>query len=99
MTIQTITGPAGTRTVTVGQRYGAPNFNNNMDKFKRQYAWQFGSYHPGGSQYVLGDGAVKFIGDNVEYNGVFTAINRPSDQGSLRGVAGIEEALQDIDGP
>jgi hypothetical protein len=68
-----------------------------MDGLKRQYAWQFGSYHPGGSQYVLGDGSVKFIGDNVEYDGVFISINRPSDSGYFRGVAGIEDALQDLE--
>jgi prepilin-type N-terminal cleavage/methylation domain-containing protein len=99
MNLVTLNGGAGTCTVTIGIRYGAPNFNTNMHKLKRQYAWQFGSHHPGGSQYVLGDGAVKLIGNQVEYNGVFVAINRPADQGFFRGVAGIEDALQDIDGP
>ncbi|HUE71097.1 MAG TPA: DUF1559 domain-containing protein [Pirellulaceae bacterium] len=94
LTLVTITGAAGTRTVTVGARYGAPNFNNNMDAFKRQYAWQFGSYHPGGTQFVLGDGAVKMIGDGVDYDGVFVSINRPADGGALRGVASIEDALK-----
>jgi hypothetical protein len=90
----TVTGTAGTRTVTNGNRYGGPNFNNIMDALKRQYAWQFGSFHPGGTQFVLGDGAVKMIGDNVDYDGVFISINRPADAGYHKGVASIQDALR-----
>jgi prepilin-type N-terminal cleavage/methylation domain-containing protein len=84
LTPVTITGPAGTRTITLGARF-AQNFPWNMNALKRQYAWHFGSYHPGGNQYVMCDGAVKFIGDNVDYNRVAIGLNRPSDLGSLIG--------------
>jgi type II secretory pathway pseudopilin PulG len=93
-TIVTVTGTAGTRTLTNGARYGSPNFNNIMDMLKRQYAWQFGSYHPGGTQFVLGDGAVKMISDSVDYDGVFITINRPADGGFHKGVASIQDALK-----
>jgi prepilin-type N-terminal cleavage/methylation domain-containing protein len=93
-TIVTITGAAGTRTVTQGAQYGAPNFNNVMNAFKQQYAWQFGAYHPGGTQFVLADGAVKTIPDSVDYEGVFVSINRPADSGFHKGVASIEDAVK-----
>ncbi len=90
----TISGSAGARTLTNGARYGAPNFNLIMDALKRQYAWQFGAYHPGGTQFVLGDGSVKMIGDSVDYDGVFIALSRPSDSGYFKGVASIQDALR-----
>ena len=31
------------------------------------YAWVFSSYHPGGGQFVMGDGAVKFLSEQMEY--------------------------------
>jgi len=92
--IDTITGSAGTRTITRGSRF-APNFNYVMDALKRQYAWHFGSYHPGGTQFVLGDGAVKIISDSVDYDGVFISINRPADSGIFKGVASIQDALKE----
>jgi type II secretory pathway pseudopilin PulG len=91
----TITGNVGTITITNGKRF-APNFNYVMDSLKRQYAWQFGSYHPGGTQFVLGDGAVKMIPDSVDYDGVFIAINRPADGGIFKGVASIGDALKGV---
>jgi prepilin-type processing-associated H-X9-DG protein len=74
-----------TITVTVGQRYGAINFDTDWTGYNRQYAWQFGSYHPNGAQFVMCDGAVKFINQNVDYDGaralggVFVWLNRPGD--------------------
>ena len=95
-TIVTVTGAAGTRTLTNGARHGAPNFDYVMDKLKRQYAWQFGSYHPAGAQFVLADGAVKTIPDTVNYDGVFIAISRPADSGVWGGVASIEDATKEF---
>jgi prepilin-type N-terminal cleavage/methylation domain-containing protein/prepilin-type processing-associated H-X9-DG protein len=84
LTLTTVTGAAGTRTVSTGAQY-APNFPWGMNALKQQYAWVFGSYHPGGVQYVLCDGSVKFIGDNVDYDRIFVGLNRPADLGSLLG--------------
>ena len=33
----------------------------------RTYAYVFGSQHPGGAQFVLGDGRVRFIDENIDY--------------------------------
>ena len=81
--------PAGpirpARTVTWSERYCAINFDNNWDGSNRQYAWGFGSYHPTGAQFVMCDGAVKFINENISYgdgtltNGIFPWLASPSD--------------------
>ena len=86
----TLTGTNGRpdRVMTNGQRYGAINFDNNNNGTNQQYAWQFGSYHPGGAQFVMCDGAVKFINETIAYDGggpanpqggVFIWLNRPAD--------------------
>jgi len=62
-----------------GIRYCSINFDNNCDGTKRQYAWQFGSYHVGGAHFVLGDGSVKFLGENMDYYNVFVPASRPMD--------------------
>jgi len=64
---------------TTGMIYGAPNFDMTGNNGKGQYAWQFGAWHPGQTQFVLADGAVKSISDTVDYHGVFVWLNRPAD--------------------
>jgi len=67
------------RVVTYGIAYGAPNFDQSANAIKGQYAWHFGSWHPGSTQFVMCDGAVKGISDTVDYHGVFLWLNRPAD--------------------
>lgn len=43
------------------------NADYNGDGSGRQYAWGFGSGHAGGAQFVLGDGSVKFLSENMDY--------------------------------
>ena len=45
----------------------------------KQYAWGYGSYHTGGAHFVMGDGAVRFISDNINYISVFQSLNYVSD--------------------
>jgi type II secretory pathway pseudopilin PulG len=45
----------------------------------QQYAWQFGSYHPAGAQFVLCDGSARFISDAVDYYNIFIWLNRIKD--------------------
>ncbi|MCE9525088.1 MAG: DUF1559 domain-containing protein, partial [Planctomycetales bacterium] len=76
-----------TKTVTNGSMWNV-SFDYVWDFSNRQYAWGFGSYHPNGGQFVMCDGAVKFINQNIQYDGgvggnvyggVFVWLNRPAD--------------------
>jgi prepilin-type N-terminal cleavage/methylation domain-containing protein/prepilin-type processing-associated H-X9-DG protein len=75
------------RVVTSGAMNGAINFDylNNGSNFP--YAWGWGSHHPNGAQFVMCDGAVKFINQNIDYDGgvgqatggIFVWLARPAD--------------------
>jgi prepilin-type N-terminal cleavage/methylation domain-containing protein/prepilin-type processing-associated H-X9-DG protein len=39
----------------------------NNDALKRQYAWGFGSKHPGGAQFVMCDGSARFLPQTMNY--------------------------------
>lgn len=47
-----------------------------------QYAWQFGSRHTGGANFVFCDGSVRFLADTINYQSVFMPMATP-DGGDL----------------
>ncbi|MFG0335245.1 MAG: DUF1559 domain-containing protein [Maioricimonas sp. JB049] len=67
------------RTPRNNERYGAINYDNAQNGSGLQYAWQFGSHHIGGGHFLMGDGAIRFISENIDYRNVFQWLNRIKD--------------------
>jgi prepilin-type N-terminal cleavage/methylation domain-containing protein len=59
-----------------GIGFCAPNWDFRRDKSRRQYAWQFGSWHPRLTHFVTCDGTVKEVSDDIDYFNVFVLMNR-----------------------
>jgi len=79
LTSAVLTTVAGV-TAPTGVLYSSINFDVSGTAYKhQQYAWQFGSYHPAGAQFVMCDGSSRFISDNVDFYGVFLWLNRVKD--------------------
>ena len=57
-------------------RYGKLNFDNDLNPLngRQVYAWQFTSGHNGGAHFLMNDGTVRFINDNLEYR-TFALLN------------------------
>lgn len=72
-------GNCPANSVQTAIRYSQINWDTNCDGTKRQYAWQFGSYHVGGAQFVMCDGSVKFISENIDYYNVLLWMGRVAD--------------------
>lgn len=76
MTVAGITGP-------YWQFYGVMNVDVTSNNQGRQDAWEFGSFHPGGAQFVMCDGSTRFIPNAVDYLNVFVWLNRINDHNSV----------------
>jgi prepilin-type N-terminal cleavage/methylation domain-containing protein/prepilin-type processing-associated H-X9-DG protein len=66
----------GLRYSAINGVYSAPN---------SQYAWQFGSYHSGGANFVFCDGSVRFLRDSIDYQTVYQALATPEGGEPIRG--------------
>jgi prepilin-type processing-associated H-X9-DG protein len=61
-----------------------PNYQFNVNypygacagrpKLMCQYAWGFGSWHPGGANFLFCDGSTRFISDTISFT-IFDALN------------------------
>jgi prepilin-type N-terminal cleavage/methylation domain-containing protein/prepilin-type processing-associated H-X9-DG protein len=56
-----------------------PGAAANTTGLNRQYAWVFGAWHPGGAQFVMCDGSVRFIAQTIDYLNAFIPANTVSD--------------------
>jgi len=54
----------------------------NNDSLKRSYAWGFNSHHVGGAHFLLGDGRVQFLSENLDFS-IFAMLNYIHDGGAV----------------
>jgi prepilin-type processing-associated H-X9-DG protein len=66
-------------TTTSDIAYGSINFDHSTTAGAQQYAWQFGSYHPAGANFVMCDGSTRFLSEAIDYYAVFVWLNRIKD--------------------
>jgi len=57
----------------------AINADYNGNNTKLQYAWGFGSEHTGGAHFLMGDGGVRFVSENISYFNIMILLARMSD--------------------
>ncbi|HUY90509.1 MAG TPA: DUF1559 domain-containing protein [Pirellulales bacterium] len=87
--LATIKYGTSTLVVPAGMGYSAINFDlTGTYGLQRQYAWQFGSYHPAGAQFVMCDGSTRFISENIDYYNIFVWMNRIKDGKSVGDLGG-----------
>ncbi|MCA9224905.1 MAG: DUF1559 domain-containing protein [Pirellulaceae bacterium] len=65
-TVSTITSNVPTPTATESRDWHI-NAAYNNDTLGRQYAWGWGSLHPGGAQFALCDGSTRFLPETMDY--------------------------------
>jgi prepilin-type processing-associated H-X9-DG protein/prepilin-type N-terminal cleavage/methylation domain-containing protein len=58
----------------INYRYGEKELNEKGKEAMLQYAWGFGSWHPGGANFLFGDGSVHLISDRIKFE-TFQALN------------------------
>jgi prepilin-type processing-associated H-X9-DG protein len=76
--------PSGGTTLTTAYEYCGINAPNGRlvsgtagTQGTYQYAWQFGSGHTSGANFVFCDGSVHFLNNNIDYVSVFQVLATP----------------------
>jgi len=72
----------GANWVLLGSQPTLCNATPKDPRCNYQYAWQFGSKHSGGANFLMCDGSVRFIQDAIDYQGAFMPMATP-DGGDL----------------
>jgi prepilin-type processing-associated H-X9-DG protein len=66
-------------------RYSSINGNGQASTPVQQYAWQFGSKHSGGANFVMCDGSVRFLRDSIDNMTVLMPLATPEGGEPIRG--------------